>query len=530
MFNILPVFNFRNAGASSEKGELNFDNKVEGNVLKLTPHKNRNITITFLASEGSYYDRCNIPTTMAEPCFIREEDFFLKFESDTGHTGLDNHYTPYEIKITLKPYEKKKFYLLCTTEEIPKKDGFQILKEYKERMRSLVTKAGYNDSFANNLVQAADHFIVDRESTGLKTILAGLPWFTDWGRDTMIALQGLTLSTKRFKEAREILESFARYEKNGLIPNMFPDGDQDPLYNTVDASMWYFHSVDQYLKYTGREDDYTFIKEKIYPTLKKIIEAYKKGTDFSIGMDDDGLIYAGNGLDQVTWMDVRVGEWVVTPRHGKPVEINALWYNALKVMENLALKFDDNPKDYEELAKKVTQSFNKRFWNEQNQCLFDVVDQNDPKIRPNQIWAVSLPYTMLPREKEKKVVDAVYKHLYATYGLRSLSFMDPEYKGKYKGKLIKRDAAYHMGTTWTFPLGGFITAYCKVNGYSEDAVSRARKMCLVFADHLKDGCINGIAEIFDGDFASVSRGCFSQAWSVGEILRAYVEDVLPYKK
>ena len=216
-----------------------------------------------------------------------------------------------------------------------------------------------------------------------------------------------------------------------------------------------------------------------------------------------------------------LGELVVTPRHGKPVEINALWYNALCIMDELSKKFNEKDDYYKELSIKVKDSFNKKFWNEDKKCLFDVVDENDDKIRPNQLWAVSLPFSILSKEKEKSIVDVCHKHLYATYGMRSLSFMDNSYKNKYIGKLINRDCAYHMGTTWGFLIGSFITAYCKVNNYSKEAREKAIYMCKVFEDHMNDGCINGIAEIFDGDFASVSRGCYSQAWSVAEVLRAY---------
>ena len=344
----------------------------------------------------------------------------------------------------------------------------------------------------------------------------------------MIAFEGLTLVTKRFDDAREILESFAKYIKNGLVPNVFPDINCDPGYNTVDASLWYFQAAYQYLNYTGDREDYKFIEEKIYPKLKEIYKAYSTKTDFSIGMDNDGLVFAGGGLDQVTWMDVRVGDYVVTPRHGKPVEINALWYNALKIMSILAKEFNEEYKEYDDLAYKVKESFNNRFWNDEKQCLYDVVDENDDKIRPNQIWAVSLPFSILDKDREKAIVNTVHKHLYSTYGLRSLSFMDKEYKNKYIGKLFDRDCAYHMGTTWGFLIGGFISAYCKVNEYSKEAIEKANHMCKVFEDTMNDGCINGIAEIFDGDFASTSRGCYSQAWSVAEVLRAYANDVMPY--
>ena len=525
---VVPLFNYREAGETSERGDLKFDVKTSGKILTLIPEKDKNIKIDFYTSEGDFYDRSLIPTSMATPNYLMEENHFYMIDHRTGFLGVDNHYTPYEVHIELKPFEKKRFYVKCTIEGLNEKSGFEIVNEYKKRAEALVENANLNDDFANNLVKAGDHFIVNRESTGLKTVLAGLPWFTDWGRDTMIAFEGLTLVTKRFDEAREILESFARYIKNGLVPNVFPDENTEPGYNTVDASLWYFQAVYKYLKYTGDESDYKFVKEKLYPKLKEIYKAYSTKTDFSIGMDSDGLIFAGGGLDQVTWMDVRVGDFVVTPRHGKPVEINALWYNALKIMEELCEKFEDDSLEYRELSCRVKESFNNKFWNEEKNCLYDVVDKNDDKIRPNQIWAVSLPFAVLDREKEKKIVGAVYKHLYATYGLRSLSFMDKDYKKKYIGKLIDRDCAYHMGTTWAFLIGGFITAYCKVNDYSKEAIEKANHMCKVFEDTMKDGCINGIAEIFDGDFASTGRGCYSQAWSVGEVLRAYSQDVLPY--
>jgi len=547
--NFVPLFNFRDHNNGSETEDLLFDTKQEGRILRLRPkNTEKKADIRFYASEGDFVKRKE----------IYDRDMELQTEIDTGMSSADNNYTPYEIKIICKPFETKKVSFVCTIEEDFCKDAFETIEANRKRIRNLVEKAGWGDDFADALVQAADQFIVDRQSTGLKTILAGLPWFTDWGRDTMIALQGLTLSTKRFEDARGILKTFARYVHHGLVPNMFPDEGLEPLYNTVDASLWYFYSVYKYLEYTGTEKDYEFIRKEIYPTLEVIVQSYKKGTDFSIYMEEDSLIHAGSDFDQVTWMDVRVGEWVVTPRHGKPVEINALWYNALKVMEELAERFEktkDAAKEYSELAEKVKVSFNKRFWNEEAGCLYDVVDEevmenkdakeqstceqkdsdqdrhgkmirDNAQIRPNQIWAVSLPFTMLSVEKEKKVVDTVMMHLYASYGLRSLSPEDEAYKGIYFGELHDRDAAYHQGTVWAFPLGGFISAYVKVYGKTEDGMMRARKLIAPLEDHLMDGCIGSIAEIFDGDEPHVSRGCYAQAWSVGEILRAYTEDIL----
>ena len=391
---------------------------------------------------------------------------------------------------------------------------------------------GIPDDFYKRLTLSADHFIVKRESTGLKTIVAGYPWFLDWGRDTMIALHGLTLCTGRFEDCRQVLESFSRYVKNGIVPNVFPGKNQEePMYNTIDASLWYFYIVEKYLDYT--QDD-QFIFQKIYPCLKEIVNAYRQGTDYQIKMDEDGLILGGGHLDQLTWMDVRVGDWVVTPRHGKPVEINALWYNALKVMEILSNRYESDlvAQEYQKMSALVKDSFKKKFWNPSAGCLYDVISDSsaDDSIRPNQIWAVFLPHTMLEKEQEKSIVDVVREELYTPYGIRSLTSQNLSYKGKYIGKLINRDGAYHMGTAWAFISGAFISAYCKTNHYSEKSVEIAKEMCLSFQDHMEDGCLNGIAEIFDGDFASTGRGCYNQAWSVGEILRVYKEDILDCKK
>lgn len=513
-----PLFNFREHGGKSEKADLRFTTDIAGNVITLVHEAHKEYPIKFCFSEGEICQRAE----------KYDEEMEYQTEINTGNTAIDNHFKPYDITVRIKPYESKKISFVCSLENEYCTDAFENIKTETERIKLLKKNAGYEDEFVQSLVQAADQFIVKRESTGFKTILAGLPWFTDWGRDTMIALQGLTLVTKRFEDTRGILRTFAKYVKNGLVPNMFPDEGVEPLYNTVDASLWYFYSVYKYLEYTGEDSDYEFIRTEIYPKLKEIINSYKNGTDFSIYMDEDGLIHAGSGYDQVTWMDVRVGDWVVTPRHGKPVEINALWYNALKVMETLSEKFGESSLEYKDISKKTKESFVKKFWNEDKQCLYDVIDisGNDDKIRPNQIWAVSLPYTMLDAEKEKKVVETVISKLYASYGLRSLSADDSEYKGEYKGRLHDRDAAYHQGTVWAFPLGALVTAYAKVYGNTRKSIEYAGKLIEPLKDHLMDGCIGSVAEVFDGNEPIISRGCYAQAWSVGEILRAYVENYL----
>ena len=527
-FTLTPLFNYREHSESSTPDTLRFDTFTEDRTFYLVPEKNKDIAIRFQTSEGTFSERET----------VYDIDMQLQIEVDLETDGLDCHYCPVDLSIAVPANTTKKVSILCSIGDVNERpapvsatEAFSILEENARCHAELFEKAGYRDSFANQLVLASDQFLTYRESTKMMTVLAGLPWFTDWGRDTMIAFTGLTLCTKRFKEAEEILLTFARYIRHGIVPNMFPDDNMPPLYNTVDASLWYFYAVYQYLHYNPAAEAEAFVKEQIFPHLKEIISAYEKGTDFSIYMEDDGLIHAGSGLDQITWMDVRVGDWVATPRHGKPVEINALWYNALRIMESLCEKFDEDASAYRTRANQVKESFNAKFWDSSNQCLFDVVDGDEPDdhIRPNQIYAVSLPFSLLPEEQEKAVVALVEKELFVGCGLRSLAPDHPDYHGIYCGALAKRDAAYHQGTAWGFLLGGFFNAYMKVNHHSSSAAENAVRMLEPVRKHLSDsGCIGSISEIFDGDAPHNPRGCYAQAWSVGEVLRCYCEDILPY--
>lgn len=527
-FTLTPLFNYREHSESSTPDTLRFETFTEDRTFYLVPEKNKDIAIRFQTSEGTFSERKT----------VYDVDMQLQIEVDLETDGLDCHYCPVDLSIAVPANTTKKVSILCSIGDVNERpapvsgtEAFSILEENARCHAELFEKAGYHDSFANQLVLASDQFLTYRESTKMMTVLAGLPWFTDWGRDTMIAFTGLTLCTKRFKEAEEILLTFARYIRHGIVPNMFPDDNMPPLYNTVDASLWYFYAVYQYLHYNPAAEAEAFVKEQIFPHLKEIISAYEKGTDFSIYMEDDGLIHAGSGLDQITWMDVRVGDWVATPRHGKPVEINALWYNALRIMESLCEKFDEDASAYRTRAEQVKESFNAKFWDSSNQCLFDVVDGDEPDdhIRPNQIYAVSLPFSLLPEEQEKAVVALVEKELFVGCGLRSLAPDHPDYHGIYCGALAKRDAAYHQGTAWGFLLGGFFSAYMKVNHHSSSAAENAIRMLEPVRKHLSDsGCIGSISEIFDGDAPHNPRGCYAQAWSVGEVLRCYCEDILPY--
>lgn len=527
-FTLTPLFNYREHSESSTPDTLRFETFTEDRTFYLIPEKNKDIAIRFQTSEGTFSERE----------IVYDIDMQLQIEVDLETDGLDCHYCPVDLSIAVPANTTKKVSILCSIGDVNERpapvsgtEAFSILEENARCHAELFEKAGYHDSFANQLVLASDQFLTYRESTKMMTVLAGLPWFTDWGRDTMIAFTGLTLCTKRFKEAEEILLTFARYIRHGIVPNMFPDDNMPPLYNTVDASLWYFYAVYQYLHYNPAAEAEAFVKEQIFPHLKEIISAYEKGTDFSIYMEDDGLIHAGSGLDQITWMDVRVGDWVATPRHGKPVEINALWYNALRIMESLCEKFDEDASAYSTRAEQVKESFNAKFWDSANQCLFDVVDGDEPDdhIRPNQVYAVSLPFSLLPEEQEKAVVALVEKELFVGCGLRSLAPDHPDYHGIYCGALAKRDAAYHQGTAWGFLLGGFFSAYMKVNHHSSSAAANAVRMLEPVRKHLTDsGCIGSISEIFDGDTPHNPRGCYAQAWSVGEVLRCYCEDILPY--
>ena len=394
-----------------------------------------------------------------------------------------------------------------------------VLQAREERVKQLKESCGLEDPLAKTLAVAADAYISRRDSTNGKTILAGYPLFSDWGRDTMIALPGCCLATRRYDDAKSILRTFLAYEQDGLVPNLFPEGGHDPMYNTVDAALLLIDAVWQYLQRTG---DMTFAEEA-WPVMERIIAAYRRGTRHHIGMDTDGLIYAGSGLDQVTWMDVCCNGVLPTPRHGKPVEINAYWYNALRIMDALAGQLGRDPADYAALAENVKASFVQKFYIPHKGYLRDVLSGTDAdtQIRCNQIWAVSMAFTMLEKDQAKQVVDTVYRHLYTPCGLRTLSPQDPQYHPVYGGDMFARDMAYHQGTTWVFPMGAYYLAWLKVHGSTVEAARQVREQLEALVPMLRQGCIGQLPEIYDGDFPSEGKGCFAQAWSVGEMLRVF---------
>jgi predicted glycogen debranching enzyme len=395
--------------------------------------------------------------------------------------------------------------------------------------RELIEQASpSNNPLARSLVRAADQYIVNRGDR--KSVIAGYHWFGDWGRDTMISLPGLTLVTGRADVARGILSEFARNIDRGMLPNRFPDQGEALEYNTVDATLWFFEAIRAYAAYTG---DYAFIQTELYPALRDVLDWHIRGTRYGIRMDSDGLLVSGADGVQLTWMDAKVGDHVVTPRRGKAVEIQALWFNALRVMEDLANRFEDRTtgQGCSQLAERCAESFNRLFWNEQAGCLYDVVDgdNRDASVRPNQILAVSLPHTMLSDDGARRVVMTVERHLMTPYGLRSLAPTDPKYIGHYHGGVWERDGAYHQGTVWAWLMGPFITAYMKANRATQESArtarSRAAEWLEYFNQHSEEACLGHVSEIFDGDSPHTPRGCVAQAWSTAELLRAACEDI-----
>ncbi len=399
------------------------------------------------------------------------------------------------------------------------KTGEEILRGSELRQSALLEQSGFRDPVARELARSADAFIANRPFAGGKTILAGYPFFGDWGRDTMIALPGCVLATGRYETAKSILRTFLAYERDGLVPNLFPEGQEEPRYNTVDAALLLINCI---WLYWQRTEDRDFVREA-WPVMTRIVHAYQTGTHHAIGMDGDGLIHAGKGLDQVTWMDVCVDGILPTPRHGKPVEINAYWYNALRILQELAPAAGGDGGAYGLLAGKVRDSFVKQFWMEEKGYLKDVISGTgaDEQLRCNQIWAVTMPFTMLSPAQERRVVESVRRELYTPFGLRTLSPKDPEFHPFYGGSQRERDMAYHQGTIWPYPLGAYYLAYLKTHGNTAQAAARVREQLGNMEAMLREGCVGQLPEIYDGGDPGPSKGCFAQAWSVGELLRVY---------
>jgi predicted glycogen debranching enzyme len=468
--------------------------------------------------------------TCAGAAFSPEPDWYWNFrhraEAARGLDETEDLYRPGRFRLTLEPGQRA---TLVLSAEPQAPSAFTALRGQIERHAAALVErlpAGAPDGI-ERLALAADRFIVDRHPDGHaagRTVVAGYPWFSDWGRDTMIALPGLTLATGQYRTAAAILRTFAAHVSQGMLPNRFPDGGEAPEYNTADATLWFFHALDQYQRSSGDPS----LAAELHPLLAEIIDWHRRGTRYGIRMDpDDGLLTAGQAGLQLTWMDAKVGDWVVTPRIGKCVEINALWYNALRLMQGLAARVEDGAEaaGYRQAADLTERGF-QRFWNPARNALYDVLDgpEGDPgedgrrydaRLRPNQLFAVSLPHSPLAPERQRAVVDACARALLTSHGLRSLAPGEPGYVGRYHGGPRERDAAYHQGTVWAGP---FVDAHHRV--YGNAAMARAFLEPLM--RHLDAACLGSLSEVFDGDPPFTARGCFAQAWSVAEVLRAWL--------
>lgn len=454
----------------------------------------------------------------AEARPLRFEHAHYRHDAPDGRTAAGLAAAAGRFVFTAAPGQTQTFAVVFGLES-PLPKARAVLAGQARRRKAQAAAAGLKSPLGQALSAAADAFLVQRQSTGGMTILAGYPFFGDWGRDTMIALPGLALSTGRYADAKSILRTFAAHEQDGLMPNLFPQDGAPPQYNTVDAALLFLHCLWLYHRRTG---DAAFVRE-VWPVAQRIVQRYCAGTHHGIRRDADGLLCAGQGLDQVTWMDVRIGTHLPTPRHGKPVEVNAYWYNALCQMADLAPLAGADAAPYAALAQQAGESFRRAFWMPEERRLRDVVSAvpgpADTQLRPNQIFAAAMPYTPLTKPMAVGVVASVRRALWTPCGLRTLDAADPAFHPVYGGPQRVRDLAYHQGTVWPWLLGGYWLAVLRLGGF--DAASRAAVAddLAALAPALREGCIGQLPEIYDGGAPGVSRGCFAQAWSVGEVLR-----------
>ncbi len=455
------------------------------------------------------------------PDWYRHVQFPL--EQERGLDCQEDWWSPGEFLFELK--SGMEHTLAFTSETVRETDIANLAHRERTRRLRVPQPMPEANRLANVLWQAANSFLVQRGTR--HTMIAGYPWFTDWGRDTFISLPGLCLVTGRHEIAWQIIQTFSSYVSEGMVPNRFPDMNEDPEYNSIDASLWFIHAVDRYLTYS---EDTTRVRSIAWPTIKRILDGYRQGTRYGIHMDADGLIVGGTPGIQLTWMDVKIGDWVVTPRHGKPVEIQALWIRALDIGERLATRFGEP--DYAMKCRgyrmNAEASFRKRFWYGNGKYLYDTVDGpegDDTSIRPNQVYALALCDDLLTKEQARQVLSTIVEHLLTPVGLRTLSPHDARYCSRYEGSPAERDKAYHQGTVWPFLLGSFVTAWLKTYGMNAKTRAKGRSFLVGLRPHLQEACLGHVSEIFDGDAPHHPRGCPAQAWSIAEPLRVLVEDL-----
>lgn len=530
---LTPLLNFRDFHRDSYNHEFNIEQQEINRKLKIIIDKNTQTPIYINVSQGKYIKHEN--DSFKNMFYIEEEK--------RGFGEEENHAIPGRYEINIEPNEQKDITFVASLENnIEEIDAFKIINNEIARISELVydshlEETNKDKTLIRNYIIAADNFVVYRPSFKLHTIIAGYPWFLDWGRDTLISFEGLLLKTKRYEIAKEVLLTTIRDIKYGLVPNGYSGYDNRPLYNSVDSSLLLFEQIQKYINYTG---DYNFIKEKIYPVLEQIIDSYCNGIDIdgnNIYLDENGLISSGTQTTQNTWMDAKIGNYVVTPRNGKAVEINAMWYNSLKIMEDLSSKFEtkQNSTKYKKLAEKCQKSYEEKFYNKRRKCLYDVL--GDKKIRPNQLFSLSLTYPVIQPSSEiaKEMFETVTKKLLNNYGLKTLAKGEENYIEKYEGDSFKRDMSYHQGITWPWLLGIYYDSFKKIikaeknktkKKELEDRLTKfVQNVEKTFTKEFTQGkTLGGIPELYDSVKPHEAKGTISQAWSIAEVFRIILEN------
>ncbi len=529
--NLTPLLNYRDFHSVNNNKNFYIEQKIEKNLVDVVID-NCEHHIYMNCSDGKYIKKEN--DLFRNMYYIEEEK--------RGFSNEENHAIAGSYEIEINPNEEKYITFACSLDEIKidRKDGKKIIQNEKKRIKQLIDKSDLSgdEDLIKKYIIATDNFIVSRKN--LLTLIAGYPWFLDWGRDTFIAFEGTVLKNKRFDVARKLLLTFTKDIKQGLVPNGYSELDNKPLYNSVDSSLLLFEQVKKYINYTG---DYTFIKEKIYDKLKDIIENYINGIDLdnnNIYLDEDFLISAGTLSTQNTWMDAKIGDYVVTPRNGKQVEINSMWYNALMIMCELGKKFEEDKEiisEYKKLAKKAKESFNEKFYNKKSKCLYDVIndDDNDAKIRPNQLYAIALSYPVIDPKSDiaKEILNTATKKLLNNYGLKTLAKGEVHYTEVYEGDQYRRDISYHQGITWPWLLGLYNDSFTNIikaekdkelkKNLKEEYKKFVEKVKKTFIKELNDGkSIGSISELYDSKKPYEAKGAFAQCWSVSEVFRIII--------
>ncbi|MBV8897653.1 MAG: glycogen debranching enzyme family protein [Acidobacteriaceae bacterium] len=500
-----PLIAFRDYHSLTHRNDaLNGEVQISPGLLGVTPY--RDLPALYFAHDAGKVDATG-------EWYYR---FRYRVEQERGLDSEEDLFQPFLIRMELAAGQTAS--IVVSTEQRDAKQAETMRRTEVERRHGITSNVPGESEFVQTLALAADQFIVKRGD--LQTVIAGYHWFSDWGRDTMIALPGLTLATGRVENAKKILLAFAGAVSEGMLPNRWPDAGEVPEYNTVDATLWFFEAIGARMRYTH---DYEFLRANLMETLHSIIDWHVRGTRFGIRVQENGLLRCGEAGSQLTWMDAKLNGVPVTPRVGMPVEIQALWYNALRTMQEFSSELGEalRAEQYGAMAEKAQTTFHTLFWNAASACLYDVVDDDsrDDSIRPNQIFAISLTHPLVEGERARHVVDCVERELLTPFGLRTLSRRDSRYVGRYEGGPNLRDGAYHQGTVWSWLWGAFVAAYLRV--HENDAVARqqVRSWLRNLEGHLNEAGLGQVSEIFDGDPPHHPRGCIAQAWSVGELMR-----------